>query len=282
MMELKSAGLDWLTMTTSDDGLGGYWYEQFSTYARENVRKELGIQPFYNGYHSGVKCGKMSWGYKEGLGYILVVTGGATEEYYLRYYPALTRVTRVDLRMDVVVNEPRDVAGKWFDVLKTHGNRQRGYRLWENDQGGKTLYVGSRNSQQYGRIYDKGVEAGLAEPGLLWRLEVEYKKPIANQVYGEVVNLPVAERVEKISGTVANWFESRGVAATIGMVLGEGITMQLEFQATTLDRKINWLRTQVRPTVRRLVDAGYGRDVFRALLLDERELEHILKNPEHN
>lgn len=278
MIQLKDAGIDWLTLTSKDDGIGGAWYQEFMRYAKPRERKELGIKQFYNGFYSGVKCGKMSWGYNERIGYILVVTGGAGELYYLRYYPELVRVTRVDLRVDVIMPSPRPVAERWYEVLVADKNNQRKATLFKSkNSGGNTLYVGSRQSMQYGRIYDKGAEAGIAEPGVLWRFEVEYKKPIATQMYAEIVNLTASQRVDRICGTVSAWFEKRGVAATIGLQASEGIVVQVEKQTSTAQKKINWLRTQVAPTVRQLVEAGYGKDVLRSLLLDEKEIEKILE-----
>jgi hypothetical protein len=59
-------------------------------------------------------------------------------------------------------------------LLKTH-------RI-EGTPDGRTLYIGSRSSDRYIRIYDKTAESKGVYPERSWRWEIEYKKPRAGMV----------------------------------------------------------------------------------------------------
>jgi len=88
------------------------------------------------------------------------------------------RIARLDIAIDLV-DEPCDGASI-FGALQTMGNRgtARTWREIKNNDGGYTLYVGSRESEKYIRIYNKAAEQHL--PGKLWwRFEIETKGQVA-------------------------------------------------------------------------------------------------------
>jgi hypothetical protein len=90
-------------------------------------------------------------------------------------------VTRLDLAVDsegVSIDERyiylQSLAGKAMGTCRT-------FTLLEGSDGGKTVYMGSRQSERFIRIYDKGAQQGIS--GIHWhRMELETKGMVARSV----------------------------------------------------------------------------------------------------
>lgn len=90
-------------------------------------------------------------------------------------------ITRIDLAHDIL--QPKDLTIDTFNKLHTDGGFSKGGRPpeieyrgnWKKPNGqGRTLYIGSRQSSKYCRIYEKGKQLGDTDSPWL-RIEVEYK-----------------------------------------------------------------------------------------------------------
>jgi DNA relaxase NicK len=189
----------------------------------------------------------------------MILSGEVAEKQVHKIAPAAKNITRLDLCVDVELEEPIDDLVEQYYQYNNECSKRR-YALIVNNQHGKTLYVGSRQSDQFGRVYDKGVESKTLTPGLLWRYEVELKKPRSKAVY-ELLHKRYEEsktaHTRAIFTYVANWFDERDVEPTWNGDLADDIVVSIGKTMTTDDRKIAWLRTQVRPTIEYLVRAGF-------------------------
>jgi len=88
------------------------------------------------------------------------------------------RVTRLDLAKDVI-DEFIDLDGIWADLHAGRhvGSARKVAQMVSND-GGQTIYIGSRSSEKFIRIYNKAAEQQL--DGKRWtRLEIETKGMVA-------------------------------------------------------------------------------------------------------
>jgi len=91
------------------------------------------------------------------------------------------RASRLDLALDVRTDEllPEElhcwslVAQRRATFISTHENKKRK---------GFTLYVGSRKSERFLRVYDKSVESNLVTPNIT-RFELELKGSVARHVF---------------------------------------------------------------------------------------------------
>ncbi len=268
-MDVKYAGVDWLTMTTKDAKVGYQWYNTYQKY--KGVRRQDGDEekPFHNGFYGGVRIASMSVGHSESIGYIVIVSGGDAERLFQRLMPGKKRVTRLDLCIDFYFERPKKLASKLYGKLQSDStNKQRKSSLFVGNDGSETLYIGSRLSQQYGRLYDKGVQLKTTKPGHLWRAEVEYKKPKSGSLAKSLAAVKPEERVLSICDTVCEWYSERGVELFPWDNSLNSLHIGVQQRVITADKKLAWLRNQVQPTVAQLISAGYGRDVFEALLLD--------------
>lgn len=270
------AGVDWVTMTSREDKVGMEWYSMYGRYRREKLLEANKEEPFNNGFYAGIGIASMRWGYSDHLGYILIISGSDAERFWQNLEPGTHRVTRLDICVDFWPKKPSLLARDLYDRVTPERLAEfPKLSLFRGPNGGDTLYVGSRHSQQYGRLYDKGVESRRGEPGQYWRAEVEYKKPLAGLMAQELIQENSAERRPAIIDTVAHWFIDRGIEALSDDAGKQPIKMTVEQRITTADRKLAWLQTQVRPTIQRLVSLGLGRDVMKSLLLDEETLVRI-------
>lgn len=95
------------------------------------------------------------------------------ESIVLRRIPAW-RPSRVDIALDV---------RKPFDVVQGFLQWQGKARTKISAIGNETLYVGSRKSTVFWRIYDKATEIGRPELKPLWRFELELKGERAKQFW---------------------------------------------------------------------------------------------------
>jgi len=279
-----SSGIDWVTMTSREDKMGYGWWEHYVNYRAAMSQDEPTEVNYSNGFYAGVRCGQLQWGYSDSLGYILIASGAQAEKTWRQYQPAKVRVTRIDLMVDFRLRVPMPLAANHFVELK--GNRDRQFpklTLWENTLGGSTLYVGSRQSQQYGRLYDKGNESGTDDNNIWWRAEVEYKKPLADEVGKALYATGSADRYQKIVQTVSDWYEARGIPLPIAPSGVDPLLFSVIKRVSTTEKKLTWLRTQVSPTVVQLIELGLAREVYSALSImadmqDDKYLKTLAKS----
>lgn len=276
-MLLQYAGVDWLTMTSRDERTGNNWWSTYVKYRKARAAEANVEKPFSNGFYSGVRIASMQWGYSDSIGYIVIVSGADAELMFQRFQPARHKATRIDICVDFSFREPVDVAGDIYRGLQERtSNTQRLHSLFVNSRGGATAYIGSRHSQQFGRVYDKGVQSGREKPGHLWRAEVEYKKPLAGQISAALSSVDPVERQRQITNEVHRWYADREAALPYELLPGEVFDISVQQRITTARKKLAWLRQQVAPTVAQLIEAGYGREVRASLLLDEKALNRML------
>lgn len=259
-----SAGIDWLTTTYRDDRTikeVGEWAGNY-----ERVMMQAGEESYdMNSYgYQGWRCCGMGFGIRED-GAILSLAGSLAAEKFSQVKTFGGKCTRIDLQVTASLMNPET------GLARRHYNRlmatqeplpQKVITLLESKKGGQTLYLGARSSEQMGRIYDKSSQERLGEPGSRWRFEVEYKGARAPQVWAHLTHEPT--RATIIGSTVWEWFNSRGVSPVWDKTDKE-VVLEVPRRASSVDRQLLWLATQVAPTVARLVAAGRQSDVLRSL-----------------
>lgn len=268
------AGVDWLTMVSRDNKVGEHWYRLFRDYRKEVIKDELRVKTWNNGLYAGQSIGHLRWGYSNNLGYIFIASSSLAEQCYQRFKPAKHKVTRIDLCMDFRLPYATPIAQNIFEEFRNAEKRGRiQKKLYQGPLGGDTLYIGSRQSRQCGRLYDKGIEQGTDEAGCYWRMEVEYKKPLAGQIVAVLSECDPKEREMIIADTVWDWFATRGVVAIEQPFAIDPIDVQSRQVISTREKKLIWLAKQVKPTVQDLCTAGWSREVYQALGLTVEDWE---------
>jgi len=132
--------------------------------------------------------------------------------------------------------------------------RRRKIHAHDDDEGGYTLYIGARTSNQLGRIYNKSAQSDDEHYVNTWRWEVELHNEQATLMGRYLYHLPGGLRPDRLAGVVWRWFTERGVECPWTKA-EEALALPItQVPETDIERKLGWLEAQVRPTVRLLRD----------------------------
>jgi hypothetical protein len=269
-VELVSAGIDWLTMTLPHDrDKNDHWLLR----AVHNVRKvaqqgnELKERTLL-GYY-GVGAGNCFAGQRED-GRIAQFTGYHADAAFDDLYLEGANISRIDLQCTVRYKVmPKDIARRAYNSATSANRRlpeQRRRKLYiiVGSDGGDTFYCGSASSAQRGRLYNKEVQSEDPLYTRTWRYEVVYRNDTAKAI-AAVVSGRSLDRASTVCNIVATWWENRGVSCA-HFKKGEGAIVPLfRTLPTEVEAKLLWLRKQVRPTVRKLIELGMADEVSDAL-----------------
>lgn len=262
--KVTSADVDWITATAaSKDSQTALWRVGERMLNRDQSEGENASRWHANGYE-GWSNGRVSLGARPD-GTILRLSGQKARYEWRECFRAAENVSRLDLAVDCELDSPvttvsRDVYRNVGHVRPVNG-RPPTRRLIVSGDGGSTAYVGSRVSEQFGRVYDKGIESKTLPAGRWWRFEVEYKG--AQSWAQSRALLQVDDHRVLCSATVASWFRTRAAYSYSSAALALSILLPVE--PSSDDAKLSWLTRSVRPTVQYLVER-YGRDrVLQAL-----------------
>lgn len=203
----------------------------------------------FRGY-VGHSLNGVRWGLRDDGG-IVVLSGARASALWRVVSAKATNVSRIDTAVTVTLQEP-DTGVSERAYVAARDECVAGSSFIQNSRGGTTLYIGARSSRFMGRLYDKGAEQGES-PGLSWRYEVEVKKPASNDIVHTL--LGSAWPAEMIASYVWHWFDTRNVRPLF-IVPDVDSAIEISATVTSVERKLHWLSSQVRPTVSKLVDDG--------------------------
>jgi DNA relaxase NicK len=275
------AAVDWMTMTVKAPELRATVLAEIALTVK--VEKTQGGIPKSWGFkgYRGLQINGLRWGTRADSD-IIVLSGQHAHDLWERFASEMNNCSRLDLAVTCKLNTPVkslvDVCYKWVTGQgKEDVDSRTRYSTVRNNQGGQTLYVGCRRSDQMGRLYDKGAEQGLDTLGEIWRYEVEFKKARAKKVFDWLIARGDANQSisEPIESTVYDWFDGRGVPP-VWKKGDKAINLEVSAKASDLEKTLTWLSDQVRPTVGRLIELGWADRVYEALgLADIRDDEWV-------
>lgn len=262
---IRDIGVDWLTLTTKDSSRALEWSEAFSAVATQEQQRghKWGDARFFG--YVGQSCGHVFYG-KRKDGALVRLSSALAEQVGPLFSPDACHATRIDLQVTVELATAAPYLLERLYEAAAEGpkkvGRAVGYTLIKNSDGSRTLYVGSRNSARYGRIYDKGMEQALGEPGKILRFELEVKDDMADQAVAMVYGDHEPDRV--IMWLLQDFFEQRNVP-----VLWNTPQVAEGFKAPriTVDdaSSLRWVSGPVAKTVARLMHSVGPERTARAL-----------------
>jgi len=207
-----SAGIDWLTCTAKN-GERSLALERVSDMhiADLGPTDEKPVNQSWLGF-DGYKCKGLFFGRRE-HDVMLCLSGNLSHDLGRVAIEASTNVSRLDLQVTLYTEgeEVQLARDTWMHLKKVpKGNgRPRTFSMVIGHPVGQTLYVNSRASDNFGRIYDKGIESKLAPAGMLWRYEVEFKREVARH---EAHELAPSQQLSIDAGDrVRSWYTKRQV-----------------------------------------------------------------------
>lgn len=252
---MLSITLDWLAFTFKEDTHeAAAWIRLYA-----DAQGSMAIAPT-NGYRSAYRSAQgvvVQWNVdREEMGYHVIIAGAALRhilEYHELDQQALVQtvlhagasITRLDLAKDLIGTEiSLDSVYESMERRETTGTA-RSFSQIHSLNGGNTIYVGSRQSEKFIRIYDKAAQLG--EQNSHWfRYELETKGMVSRalaQLLSEGDNWSSA--FDTISTTMVNIPTNRDYQAFYAQGTAAIGIPKLEKKS---DRE-KWIESQVIPAV---------------------------------
>lgn len=274
------AGIDWLTVTAKDQGLRNDLFAECERIKSILLSNGDRLKPWMFKGYTGFAVGGLRWGTRLDSD-IAMLSGVDAHQNWHAVGEWCENCSRVDLAVTVNCSQAYPgLLDTYYEYLTRPTSRHVKFSssITKNSAGGQTLYIGSRMSRAFARVYDKGLEAGLEnEQGKLWRYEIEFKKPLARQVLSALhanKYLPAdvhwnEEVAQSIVSTVYVWFQARNLPPLFTRRENLSISLECEARITSDEVSLNWLTTQVQPTIQRLRQRGKLQAVKEALGLTD-------------
>lgn len=274
IIESMTAGIDWYSASYQYEGLKAMQVTRAGQDYLGHMAKngyELKARSLY-GYD-----GHMAGGCFVGLldrRIYMQFTGAHANDVFESVYMREAHQSRIDMQVSVkYVEMPLTIAKEAYHDASIENDllpitRRRKLTMYTGSDGGDTFYCGSMSSSQFGRLYNKEVQSGLDIFARTWRYEVVFRDELAVQWANSLFsNLNAKEQY--IAAAVYDWWRKRGVVPLFDRRNAIVIEPLLELRQTDARRKLEWIRTQVMPSIRYLREAGYG-DTLDAILSGEK------------
>lgn len=270
MIEVVTAGIDWLTATLPEDAPNYVEWQntciRYLTYVKKQgyemkERRLLGYQ--------GMSCGNCFVGTREGDAMCQWTGFHADEGFDAVYRPDL-HISRIDVQVTTKLTVmDMGIAREAYHDAKTANEglpstRRRKLFIIIGSDGGDTFYLGSASSDQRARIYNKEVQSEDPLYVRSWRYEVVFRNNHATSI-SSYISGANTDKAGICADICASWLEKRGVKAP--WHTDEWLTPLplVRSLPTDIERKLHWLETQVRPTVGLLCSLGFRDMILESL-----------------
>jgi hypothetical protein len=266
-------GFDYLTTTWKDrirDTALGSARSVIKWAERRQVREggKNFTKPWaWQGY-TGYQCGQVCVGERPDSS-IVRLTGKAAHDWASDGLPTGHNISRLDISLTIwgVLDQSELIARhnvESVDYRKSLRSRPYAVSRIDGNGDGDTLYLGSRTSEQFVRIYDKERAPNSDNSyKTALRYECECKEQLALSAYQGCVNprYSATSCLSVLTGLLAR----RGVSpALVGSIQSKPIAIT-GVPISDLESTLSWLKVQVKPTVSRLMREGFEEEVLIAL-----------------
>lgn len=220
----------------------------------------------------GVASPSVRWGVRD-LSLIWESSGEITPFTMTRLQPFIGSGKRLDLQTTWTFSSGLPSFGAWClksSTRTTKRQRPNGTLVgrWKRTDGAFVGQVGKRTHPEYFRVYDKGVESNSAPIGHKWRLELETKGTLAE----DLCRLPVGQLTDP--QFCARYLTSSWARAGFSLPL---TNFAERIDVLSVRRRppspagalLMWTSTTVRPAVERLLTVFTVEDVLSALGLSD-------------
>jgi DNA relaxase NicK len=218
--------------------------------------------------YTGWTLGQYSIGWS-GPDYMVEVRSEPAHEFWLNYHGLFSRCTRLDVAYDIAI---RDTGFCLADMMKEYFHRSKKYRKGTNNDPidyehrvgvGKTWGLGKRSSSAYFRCYNKTAEQGWPmnkQVGIIWRLELEMKRGRAQYYHDQSkkVDGPYLAAKTALYSYLKHFMFAPDA-------LSWDCVRTLPYKRkneSNVEKTLAWMKSKVRPSIDRLVEAGYAADVL--------------------
>lgn len=265
---LVDVGVDYFTTTSTEQDLSDLLLQKGALYVEQESQLGFDVKGWHMFGYSGYRAGRVETG-RRNEGGIVRLSSVLAATYWWDLFQITGRCSRIDLQVtwrcegdvNTEIKRAEDLVRVFF------GGRSDGptQTTWYDSRGGRTLYLGKRQSGAYCRIYNKAAESGEECWENCLRFEVEYK----NRYSVPVVQYLLAQATvqEGICLCLGNYAHDRGVAANL--TTNTLRPSCLPIVATDALSKLRWLHESVSSTCLNLCAGGRIEEVIQALKLGE-------------
>lgn len=264
-MIVNSVAVDWLTITTYEEHeFRDSAHTIISAFVKHKQVREAAF-PRYRGYTDG-HIYWMVGEQKNKPHYMIQAQGDIADRAIMGAVGWDGNCSRIDLQYTVPLPEnylAREFADRLRGVEKWPW-RKRKVDLRDNQDGLDTIYIGSRESDKFIRIYVKESEYD----GRFLRVEVEFKGDYAKEAfYGAQKSRLQMQRI--FAGELARLPPEQPLMAIAEQIAIDGAAA-VEKRKTVPDRSgaMRWVRRQVMPAIQRLLNDHELGGEMEFLLLD--------------
>lgn len=258
-------GVDWITATTPADGREWPLLLAADAILAQEERDGHELERArWQGYD--LKCCGGAWAGAREDSALVRLSGETAGAHWYQLVRHAKKITRLDLAVTVRPEPPdaRLAAQHLRQVLRWRKGRQQPYKVnyHGTPEGIQTVYLGSRTSTTYGRIYDKFAESEDDRWRDSWRYEVECKDEVATALARVLVGEPDRERPVRVY--VHDWFGKHGVRCRFPRPGGD-VHAPAERAPADDDRTLRWWDEQVATVYARLAPKVGTRRMLSAL-----------------
>jgi DNA relaxase NicK len=269
-IERVMAGIDWISATLPIEAEGYQEWVGRAYGCLEVLRKEGNIFETrkMQGYE-GHSVGNCFVGQRED-GAFCQITGERADTFYKELIHPKVRIPRLDVQITVQTTELDETIGEEaFNAATSHDSqlplfKRRNIDRWTSKNGGYTLYVGSASADKRLRLYNKSAQSEDVRYTRCWRYEVVLRNNHSDEMFRSIVS-KASEATNFIVSYVSYFCRERGITIrNLEYVTPVGLVRVVEIP-TDVERKLKWLAKQVKPTLRKLSELGYGDEAAEAM-----------------
>lgn len=256
-MELVEAGIDYIACSMPADLRHIQEWEARAHEALQLISQHGNVSRLgsYQGYE-GIHCAGAFVGSRDD-GVHVHIPGSWAGRLYSQLHRENLQYSRLDLQVTVRFDAYDKDYGR-----KAHANasivnqerptsQRRRIREISEDIGGYTMYIGSRDSLHFCRLYDKGAQSSDPAYENCWRFEVQLNGKAATDA-AQYLWVAARGQSKVACSTVWQYFNTRGVLPPWSREDEDNAILPQKQPLTDMERKLRWLREQVRPTIRLL------------------------------
>jgi len=259
-------------------------WAKYSEFAQKAGNK---VKPYKNNQYIGWQIASMRYAtmYNK-IDTLLSVTGDLAEVTLEEMLGFTLRASRVDIAATFFFTTPiPDFASQCYDARMAMGEAGKVPRKqWKliQSENGDTLYVGTRGTGKFIRVYDKSFQySGTSERGYIWRFEMEYGVGYADTLWQQLRIELENERSIQDYMIKRLWGDcyQKGIMLPVKVEALDTTELRKDKRPTDKDRYLSWMNKTVRPVVQWMIAMGYGEEVSEALGLQTSFIE-ILEQDE--
>ena len=284
---LLEVGCDYITVTAASSGARKNLVEFGKYLVRDAVRRGAKQTVCRTLGYKGESTEGVSWGQRTD-GALLRTTSHKAAEHWNQIYDMSEHCTRFDVQLTLRTQQtPHEIMSaiwKRNPGWTTGEGRKSKVKKVVGPSGIESMFVGSRQSDRFFRIYDKGIESGEWRYRMAVRWEIEFKGDCSQSFAEQLTKVenPEAAMIATISAFCSRRLRVRQIAGFLRSSAGNEIMCGRSSEsAQVCNKELRWLYHSVRPCVERLLAAGQYERVLTALglLTDDGPSEKLNPGP---